>query len=114
MEGEEHGTYIQYIVDRADDGTFRANIRSIVSCETSPAVLETGRWEFRDGTLYNRTETVEGHAVDAADAYYQDAFVVTFVDDDHVTAFDVKTQITWQSRRVDDAFMFPPALICTF
>lgn len=108
MEGEENGVYAQYLVDRSESGKFSADIRTPKDCDR-PGWIETGSWSFRDGTLYNRTETVGGQAVDSNDPAYQDSLVVTVIDDDHATIFDPKTKITWTTRRVGADFK-PPAL----
>lgn len=116
MEGEENGTYIQYLVDRSDDGKFSAEIRLPKVCENESkpeSWIETGSWSFRDGTLYNRTETVGGGAVNPDDPEYQDSFTITVTDDDHATAYDHETKITWQTRRVGADFKFPVLSDCS-
>ena len=113
MEGEEDGVYIQYVVDRSSEGKFRAEIRTPKRCERRTGWIETGSWSFRDGTLYNRTEVVDGVAVDPEDPEYQDSFIITVIDDDHARAFDTETKITWDMRRVTAEFVFPSLDDCS-
>jgi hypothetical protein len=114
MEGEEHGTYFQYLVDRAEDGSFSASIRVPKDCSAEAASewIETGRWSYREGTLRNQTETVSGNKVDTAQDSYQDSFKVTIIDADHVTMFDNKTKLTFDVRRVGADFKFSMKADC--
>jgi hypothetical protein len=112
-EGEEQGDYIQYLVDRADDGTYSARIRVPMTCrDEGVSWIETGRWQFRDGTLYTQTETVGEDKVDPNDPELQDSFAITVVDADHATMRDHKTEITWSMRRVGADFTIPPRRDC--
>jgi hypothetical protein len=110
-EGLEEDTYIRYLVERADDGTYKAEVKARGDCARD-SWIETGRWTFRDGTLFTRTETVNGTAVDSEDEQFQDTFVVTVIDDDNATMFDVETKITWSMRRVAADFRIPPDPAC--
>jgi hypothetical protein len=110
-EGTEEETYIRYLVERADDGTYKAEVRARGDCARD-SWIETGRWTFRDGTLSTRTETVNGTPVDSDDEQFQDSFTVTVIDDDNVTMLDVETKITWSMRRVGADFKIPPDPAC--
>ena len=113
MEGEEQGIYLQYLVNRTDDGKYAANIRTPKICDArAEPWIQTGSWTFRDGTLYTRTETAGGQTVNPDDPENQDAFVVTVIDDDHATLYDDETKITWAARRVGADFKFPVVADC--
>lgn len=105
-EGDEENLYVQYLVDRSDDGNFIAQVRSPKVCDT-PGWTETGSWTFREATLYHLTKTVDGRDIDPSDPYYENSFVITVVDDDHATMLDLETKITWSMRRVGVDFRFP-------
>jgi hypothetical protein len=111
-EGTEEGAYIRYLVERADDGTFKAEVKARGDCAQTDSWIETGRWSFRDGTLFTRTETVNGTAVDSEDEQFQDSFLISVIDDDNVTVFDIETKITWSMRRVGADFKIPPDPAC--
>ncbi|MFM9864595.1 MAG: hypothetical protein ACKVRO_13410 [Micropepsaceae bacterium] len=110
----EKGTYFQYLVDRSEDGTFSASIRLPKDCsaEAADGWIETGRWSYRDGTLYNETQTVRGEKADTSKDYYRDSFKVTIIDDDRVTTYDNKTKETHEVRRVGADFKFPMKADC--
>jgi hypothetical protein len=111
-EGTEEDTYIRYLVERADDGTFKAEVKARGDCAQADSWIETGRWTFRDGTLFTRTETVSGMAVDGDDEQFSDSFLITVINDDNVTMFDTETKISWSVRRVGADFKIPPDPAC--
>ena len=107
LEGEEDGTYLQYLIDRADDGKYRAEVHLPKECAK---YIETGRWRFADGTLYQTAEAVDGVPVPGPE--HENSFIITIVDDDHVTTLDTETKITWQVRRAGPDFKFPVTQDC--
>lgn len=113
LEGEEDGTYIQYLVNRMSDGTFRAEIRAHYGCSRTSTWTETGRWEFRDGTLYNKTETVDGEDVEEGGEDFRDTFTITFINKDRLKAIDLETKSSWLTDRVATNFTFPPRAKCS-
>ena len=113
LEGEEDGSYIQYLVTRMSDGTFRAEIRAHDGCAKTSTWVETGRWDFRDGTLYNQTETVDGEAVEGNGEDFLDTFTITFISKDRLKAVDLKSKSSWLTDRVAAKFDFPPRAKCS-
>jgi hypothetical protein len=82
-------------------------------CKLDQPWEETGHWAYRDGTLFNTTESVDGRKVDGTSPEYRDSFRVTVVDDDHHTSHDLKTDIEFFETRVDTDFKFPTPKACT-
>ena len=113
LEGEENGSYIQYLVTRSSDGTFTAEIRSHEGCAKTSTWTERGRWEYRDGTLYNQTEAVDGEEVEGDNEDFRDAFTITVVDKDRLRAVDMETKSSWLTERVGAKFTFPPRAKCS-
>ena len=113
LEGEEDGAYIQYLVTRSSDGTFTAEIRSHEGCAKTSTWTESGRWEFRDGTLYNQTEKVDGEEIEEGGEDFRDAFTITVVNKDRIRAVDMETKSSWLTERVGARFTFPPRAKCS-
>jgi len=106
-EGTENGQHILMVVADRPDHTFEKHFRFFDTCADQRRATETGTWKIAGTRYLEQTITVNGHPVDAASAYYHDAFDIGHADGEAIVMTDEQTHVTWHLQRVPDNFPLP-------
>lgn len=106
-EGTEKGVYAQFIHERRADGIFFAHIRELDHCRPVRQWLESGTWDFANGSIHQITQFVDNEP-----SQFEDEYRVLSQSRDSVLLLDLETGIKWPSARVGPTFKFPPPKNC--